>query len=158
MSKNSVAERPTLKVWMQQHVNDINFLFIQSQTYLFNKVHMLAIQLPYFEFVHADYVYGFRSKLCHLLRNLPHLICQFQRCCFDYIYLNWSLKINMIKFHEVVHTINIWGPKPHGIVLISTGSHGIRLFVSPKKMQCRYPLLLLMRLLKDMNYVTCSNR
>ena len=63
---------------------------------------------------------------------------------------------NIIKFLEV-HSINIWGSKPHGIVLISGASHGIR-FIFLRENVVYVPLLLLLNLFMDMDCVTCSNR
>ena len=41
--RHDVAE-----VWMPQHMNDINFLFIKSQAcFFFNAIHMLALPFPY---------------------------------------------------------------------------------------------------------------
>ena len=47
-------------------------------------------------------------------------------------------KKSTIKFLDE-HTINIQGPKPHAIVLVSNGSQGIRLHFSSGKNSVRTP-------------------
>ena len=121
-------------------MNDINLFFIQSQTCLFQWDTDVG---------HSIFIYWAKSpcRLC-LPMQIQIMTLVTKSAIFNKPTPKMLLWLHLaelfiekkiiIEFLEV-HTINIWGPIPHGIVLISTGSHGIRPHFSPEKCSIRTP-------------------
>ena len=135
MSQNTATESLKLNVWIQQPINYINCFFHSESNMFFSKRYIcwlfhfhilgqncpcrlcLPIQIQIMKLVTKSAIFNNPTPKMLLWLHLAELI-------FEKI---------IIKSLEV-HTINIWGPKPHGIVLISNGSQEIRQNFHPEKM------------------------